>query len=77
MTRGIQRAFDAEQTHPKVRLSILCQQPHFKAGEDVSGVVQLECTSDKVFLGDIWLELYGAEGEENVPVWKVNKPWPR
>lgn len=62
MTRGIQRAIDAEQTHPKVNIQILTKQPCFTAGTNVSGVVQLECVSEKIYLGDIWLELHGTEG---------------
>lgn len=63
---GIQRAFHAEQPHPSglVKLSVLPDREHFLAGHDVTGIVQLECVSEKVFLGDIWLECYGSEGDQ-------------
>lgn len=63
--RGIQRAANAEQNHPKVQLRVLPTKSTFLAGTELTGVVQLECTSDKLYLGDIWLELLGSEGVFN------------
>lgn len=57
----------AVYAHSKVTLTCRPAKPLFTAGQHLEGILELACSSDKVWLGGIALELRGAE-RESVPL---------
>ncbi len=49
--------------HSKVSLEIRPSKLLYVAGQKVEGILELACSSDKVWLGRIGLEFRGAERE--------------
>jgi hypothetical protein len=53
----------AVYSHSKVTLTCRPAKPLFVAGQHVDGVLEIACSSEKLWLGHIGIELRGAERE--------------
>jgi hypothetical protein len=53
--------------HSKVTLHVRPDRTLYVAGQSINGVLELACSSEKVWLGRIGLELRGAERGSDGP----------
>lgn len=57
---------NATYNHPKIGLAILPSSRLFVAGGKVAGMMEVNCSSEKVALGEMALEFLGVEGAPEV-----------